>query len=114
MKWQHAFRQVHISIPLRKYSEEGFNNIKDLLIKPESAHVTYSFSREECVVELTVKGQGKPYRSKGKGENFYVAVDAALDKIEIQFQKYKEKIQSHKKYEKSKEGRLDAMLKKSL
>jgi putative sigma-54 modulation protein len=64
-----------------------------------SAEVILSFEKVRDsikIAEITMSVNGKVLKSVGKSEEFLKSIDIAVDKIEIQLKKYKEKKRSTK------------------
>jgi ribosomal subunit interface protein len=107
MKWKHTFSQVDVSKALKVYAEEIFGKTGKLLLKDSDWHIHYRMGRYEFEVEITVKNPDSHFKATAKGENLYMAVDVAAEKLHKQFLKRKEQLQAHKKYDRSRQGRLE-------
>jgi putative sigma-54 modulation protein len=107
MQVQFTFRQVDSSTALREYTQEQLERIERFLLCESRWQVHFSMGRYDCQVDVTVSGPWGYFRATGCADDFYHAVDLAAEKLGRQFQKRKEQLQSHKKPERSREGRLD-------
>jgi len=70
---------------LKKYFESIIN-----------AHVILSVEKYRHTAEITLKVSGLTLASKEESENMYTSIDHAVDKLERQVKRYKQKLQNHK------------------
>jgi ribosomal subunit interface protein len=108
MQWKFTFKQVDSSMALQTYSQDTFEKISGLLLKESQWHVFYSIGKFDFSVEVFVTNSHGRFKAKAVSkESLYIAVDSAADKLSKQFQKHKEKMQDHAKYDRSRQGRLE-------
>ncbi len=109
MQWKHSFKHVDVSESLQQYAEETLSKEARLLLKDSQWQIFYSKGKHhhECQVDVTVQNGTGHFKASGMSDSFYTAVDEAADKLSKQFQKKKEKLQHHKDYSKSREGRME-------
>ena len=60
------------------------------------AHVILSVEKYRQTAEITVKVSGLTLASKEESDNMYTSIDHAVDKLERQVKRYKQKLQNHK------------------
>jgi putative sigma-54 modulation protein len=70
---------------LRKYFERLIN-----------AHVILSVEKYRHIAEITLKVSGLTLASKEESDDMYSSIDHAVDKLERQVKRYKQKLQNHK------------------
>ena len=110
MQWKHTFKHVDVSDALKTYAEEALGKEERYLLKDSQWHIFYSKGKhKDCCVEVNVQNGTGHFKATAHSDSFYAAVDEAASKLSKQFQKKKEKIQHHKDFEKSKEGRLERL-----
>lgn len=106
-KWIFNFKQVDRSEALEQYTQDKLGQLEPYLLKDSQWHVFYSQGRYDHKVEVIVTNRdGKFKASCSSDESLYVAVDEVAFKLSRQFLKFKEKMQSHKKFDRSKKGRM--------
>jgi len=77
-------------------SIEGLTKFYDGIL---SAEITLSFEKVQNsikVAEITLGVNGKTLKSTGKSEEFIKSIDQAVEKVEVQLKKYKDKIRDVK------------------
>jgi ribosomal subunit interface protein len=107
MKWQFNFRHVDVSQSLREYTQEQFEKLSPYLLKDSRWQVNYTMGKYDYQVEVVVTNPDGRFKATAScTDSFYVAVDEAADKLGKQFVKLKEKMQDHKKFDRSKQGKM--------
>jgi putative sigma-54 modulation protein len=90
-----TFRQFGSSDSLKEYAKEKVERVNKYLDRAGEAHVVLSLERHLHHAEITIHSGAWVLRGKEKSEDMYASIDAAMDKIESQLRKYKEKIKNH-------------------
>jgi ribosomal subunit interface protein len=106
MKFKFNFHQVDSSQALAAYCQEEFERIGRFLLNDSTWQVVFRFGRYDCQVQADVNSPWGHFKATGKSDNFYRAVDEVADKLGKQFRKYKDRHQNHKKFDRSKRGKL--------
>jgi ribosomal subunit interface protein len=108
MLWKHNFKHVDVSESLQQYTEDTMTKEGRFLLKDSQWQIFYSKGKHhhECRVDITVQNGTGHFKASGESDSFYTAVDEAAEKLGKQFLKKKEKLQHHKDFGKSREGRL--------
>jgi putative sigma-54 modulation protein len=106
MKSNYTFKHLDYSESLVSYTNEKLDEIGQFLLKDGRSTVFYSKSQHDYVVEVTINTKQKFFKATAAAPDIYVAVDMIADKLEKQFIKVKEIYMNHKKFNQSKEGRL--------
>ena len=106
MKSNYTFKHLDYSDSLVSYTTEKLNEIGHFLLKDGRSAVYFFKSNHEFVVEISINTKQKFFKATASATDVYVAVDLMADKLEKQFLKVKEIYQDHKKFDLSKEGKL--------
>jgi putative sigma-54 modulation protein len=82
---------------IKKYAEDKVLKIKKYFPDPINAHVVLSTEkyRQKADINITLHN-GLVLKGKESTEDVYSSIDRAVDKIERQVRKYKDKIKRHK------------------
>ena len=109
MKIKCQFKSLQWSDGLVEYAHQKVVRLSKYELKPTTINVVFSAQRHEKVVEAFYVGSDAVYRAKAKSDDFYDSMDKVVEKIATQMAKRKSKVQHHKKFEKSHDGRLENM-----
>jgi putative sigma-54 modulation protein len=90
-----TFRQFGSSDALKEYAKEKVDRVNKYLDRAGEAHVVLSLERHLHHAEITIHSGAWVLRGKEKSEDMYASIDLAMDKIEAQLRKYKEKLKNH-------------------
>ena len=107
MKSNYTFKHLDYSESLVNYTDSKLDSIGQFLLKDGRCNVYYFKNQHEYVVEVSLHTKQKFFKATACSTDVYVAVDLMTDKLEKQFLKVKEIYQDHKKFDASKEGRLN-------
>lgn len=93
-----AFRQMDTSTALQNYASRKLESIlsKHVHGQDVSAQVVFSVERFWHIANFTITVNGLTVKSVERTENMYASVDLALDRLERQLRRYKERIRTHK------------------
>lgn len=106
-QWKFNFKQVDRSEALEDYTLDKLSELESYLLKASQWQISYSMGRYDHKVEVIVTNpDGKFKASCSSDESLYVAVDEVALKLSRQFVKFKEKMQAHKKFDRSRKGKL--------
>jgi putative sigma-54 modulation protein len=89
-------RHIEISEPIRELLTERLGHACKLLDKISSTHVTISVEKNRHTVEVVIHAHGATLHAKEETHDMYASIDQAVDKIETQAKRLKEKIKDHK------------------
>jgi len=89
-------RHVEITDPIRDNVTERLGHACKLLDKITSAHVTISVEKARHIVEIIIHSHGATLHAKEETHDMYASIDQAVDKIETQSKRLKEKIKDRK------------------
>jgi putative sigma-54 modulation protein len=92
-----TFRHMEASEPVRAYVEEKLSRVKKYIDEPIDAQAVLSVEKKiRHQAEFSIVAKGITIKGSEQTNDMYAAVDAAVDKIERQLKRYKEKIKEHK------------------
>jgi len=83
-----------IDANLRQHVEEKVDGLERLWPKIDDANIRFTSERGLYVSEITVSSGGMITRGEERQDNARAAFDGAIDKLESQLRRYKEKMQS--------------------
>lgn len=90
-----TFRQFGSSDSLKEYAREKVERVNRLLDRAGEAHVVLSLERHLHHADITIHSGAWVLRGRNKSEDMYASIDAAMDKIERQLRRYKDKLKTH-------------------
>jgi ribosome hibernation promoting factor len=88
-----TFRHTQPTEALKQYAEQKIHRVGKYFSQPLDAHVILAVDSKECqVAEVELHTHGATILGKEQHVDLYAAIDLAIDKIERQIKKQKEKI----------------------
>jgi putative sigma-54 modulation protein len=97
MKLSYTFKHMDSSPALIQHVEEQLNRMSRYELKPYDIHFSFSMLRHQRTCDVLVTGPNVRIRAEGQCNDIYEALDLALDKVERQLSRRKEKVQHHHK-----------------
>ena len=91
-----TFRHMESSEPLRKYAEEKTDRLAKYFFEPIEVHWVLSVEKIRHIADCTIVASGVTTKAHGDTQDMYSAIDMAIDKLEAQAKKHKEKTKEHK------------------
>ena len=92
-----TFRHVDSTPALRSYAEEKLQRVvKKYLRHPGNAHVILEVAKDRHTAEITLQADHESLSAKEVTHDLYSAIDLAIDKLEHQARKLKERRREHK------------------
>lgn len=91
-----TFRHLEATDALRNYACEKVAKIRKYINNPTDASVILSLEKHRHMAEIIINVNRTTINAKEVTEDMYAAIDLAMDKIERQVKKYKDKIKNHK------------------
>jgi putative sigma-54 modulation protein len=93
-----AFRHMDSSDALNDYATSKLEHVTDKYINGQDtdARVVFSVEKFWHIANFTVMVNGLTVKAIERTENMYSSVDLALDRLERQLRRYKDRIRSHK------------------
>lgn len=90
-----TFRQMAPVDSLKEYAREKVDRVHKYLDRAGEAHVVLSLERHLQHADITIHSGAFVLRGREKSEDMYASIDLAMDKIERQLRRYKERLKSH-------------------
>lgn len=90
-----TFRHLDPIDSLKNYAQEKVARVNKYLDSATEAHVVLSLERHLHHADITIHSGTYVLRGREKSEDMYASIDLAMDKIERQLKRYKEKLKSH-------------------
>lgn len=91
-----TFRHMDSSDALRDYAEEKSARLARYLVEPIEIHWVLSVEKIRHNADVTAVAGGISIKAQENTPDMYSAIDMALDKLEKQVKKHKEKVKDHK------------------
>ena len=89
-------RHTDITDALREYAEGKIRKMERYGSKAKEANVILSVEKYRHIAEISLNLNGFIVTAKEETDEMYSSIDKALDKIERQVHRYKEKLSDHK------------------
>ena len=90
-----TFRNLDSSDSLKEYAKDKVERVHKYLDRAGEAHVVLSLERHLHHADITIQSGAWLLRGREKSEDMYASIDLAMDKIERQLRRYKEKLKTH-------------------
>ena len=90
-----TFRHMDASDSLKEYARDKVERVNKYLDHAAEAHVVLSLERHLHHADITIHAGPFVLRGREKSEDMYASLDLAMDKIERQLKRYKEKLKHH-------------------
>lgn len=91
-----TFRHMTASEPIKNHAEEKMERLKKFLDSATEVHVVLSIERYLHKADVNIKAHGVLIRGEESSSDMYNSIDRAIEKIEKQLQRYRNKIQKHR------------------
>ena len=89
-----TFRNLGPSDSIKDYVNEKVAKVNKYLDQDAQAHVVLSLDRYVHLAEISIHAGRYHLRGREKSEDMYASIDLAMDKIERQLRRYKERIKN--------------------
>ncbi|MBI5562004.1 MAG: ribosome-associated translation inhibitor RaiA [Deltaproteobacteria bacterium] len=100
-----TFRHMDSSEALRQYAVEKSDRLSKYLFEPVDIHWILSVEKIRHIADVTVNANGVAIKAQAGTGGMYSAIDGAIDKVEKQVRKHKEKVKDHKPHSAEPEGK---------
>jgi putative sigma-54 modulation protein len=90
-----TFRQMDASDALKAYAQEKMDRLNRYIPSPLEADVVLSTERYLQVADLSLTANGVVVRGEDKSDDMYKSIDRAVEKIERQLKKLRQKVRRH-------------------
>jgi len=95
MRLNITFRNLDATDALKQYTSEKIERVHKYLDRAGEAHVVLSLERHLQHADISIHAGAFLLRGREKSEDMYASIDLAMDKIERQLRRYKEKLKRH-------------------
>jgi putative sigma-54 modulation protein len=89
-------RHIELTKSLADYVNSKVERLEKHLNNLVWAQVILTVEKYRQLAEIVVHGSQTTFRSKEESIDLYAAIDLALDKMEVQLRKFKEKMKTHR------------------
>ena len=100
MNLQISGHHIEVTAALREYVENKLEPVVRHFDKVNGVNVVLAVEKLKQKAEVTVHVPGKDIHVEEAGDDLYAAIDALFDKLDRQVQKYKQKMQDHRRGDK--------------
>ncbi len=91
-----TFKNLDPSDHLKSYVQNKLDKLDKLLDNPAEAHVVLSVEKIRHIAEIKIIGDRLSINCREKTSDMYSSIDMALDKLEKQIKKNKQKIKNYR------------------
>ncbi|MDO9262411.1 MAG: ribosome-associated translation inhibitor RaiA [Desulfosalsimonadaceae bacterium] len=91
-----TFKNLDPSDHLKSYVQNKLNKLDKLLDNPAEANVVLSVEKIRHIAEIKITGDRLNINCREKTNDMYSSIDMAMDKLEAQIKKNKQKIKNHR------------------
>lgn len=88
-------RNVQVTEPMKAYALEKISKIEKYNIRIIDINVMMDIQKLDHRIEIIIKADHVKIISRANTENMYASIDKAVDKIQAQLRKYRERIREH-------------------
>lgn len=96
MQFNITFRNLDATEALKAYAREKVERVNKYIDRATEAHVVLSLERYLHHADIGIHAGPFFLRGREKSPDMYASIDLAMDKIERQLKRYKEKVNAHK------------------
>lgn len=93
-----TFRHLDPIDSLKDYVKEKVERVNKYLDRAGEAHVVLSLERHLHNADISIHSGSWLLRGREKSEDMYASIDLAMDKIERQLRRYKERLKNHHRH----------------
>lgn len=91
-----TFRNMDSTDALRDHALDKLTKLDKYLFKPGTAHVIFNVEGARHVAEITLHIKGASYIGVGTSNDMYTSLDDAVDRLQKQMGRRKERVKGHK------------------
>ncbi len=101
-----TFRHMETSDALRSYAVEKSERLVKYLFEPIEIHWALSVEKIRHIADVNITANGVTIKAQESTPDMYSAIDMALEKLEKQVRKHKEKLKDHKPHTDQPPGKM--------
>jgi len=91
-----TFRHLSVEPEFKEYAESGFQKLVRYIHRPVSAQAIFSKEKNRYIIELNVLADSNQFFAREQDDNFYLAFDQALSKLESQIKRFRDRLKPNK------------------
>lgn len=91
-----TFRHMDAVEDFKKYSEEKLDRVNKYIDRPIEANIVLSVEKHRNIADISLVADRTVINGKEETDNMYSSIDLAVDKIERQLRKHKERLKNRK------------------
>ena len=91
-----TFRHLEATSSLKEYAKEKVSKVKQFFGSKNEISIVLSSEKHRYMADITLKTKKITINAREETDDMYSAIDLAVDKLDRQMKKYKEKIKHHK------------------
>lgn len=91
-----TFRNMESTDALKQHALDKLVKLDKYLVNPALAHIIFNLDGTRHVAEITMNVKGGRYVGVGSSNDMYTSIDGAVDKLEKQMSRMKERRKGHK------------------
>ena len=91
-----TFRNIDSTDGLKSHTLAKLTKLDKHIQKPVGMHVVFNVEHLDHIVEITLAANGNQYIVSNKSDNMYVSIDGAINKLQSQLKKDRDRIKKHK------------------
>src|SRR4051812_41456544 len=100
MQYKFTFKHMQALESIEAYATSRIEKLdKFSMHKASKVHCIFSVQKSDQVAEFIIDAGHTHVTAKAKDPTLYAAIDKAVDKLERQLLKHKEKVQKHHRFE---------------
>lgn len=99
-----TFKEVESTPAIKEYAEKKVEKFNKYITYPMEVHIILSVHKGLHSVEITCHAEHKELVALAKSENLYKSIDGAVNKIETQMKKEREKKKGHSNARRAQKG----------
>lgn len=96
MRFTVTFRNLEPTGALKEYAQEKLEKVQRFINREMEANVVFSIEKYLHIADITLTSKGVLFKGTAKSADMYVSIDQAVDKINLQARKRKERITNRK------------------
>ncbi|MEI6806276.1 MAG: ribosome-associated translation inhibitor RaiA [Myxococcaceae bacterium] len=91
-----TFRHIDATEPIKQHAIDKMMHLKKYLDDAAQVHVVLSIEKHAQRADIQVSSHGMMMRGKEDSSDLYNSIDRAIQKLETQIKRYKDKLSNHK------------------
>lgn len=89
-------RHINLDDDIKSYAEKKLLKAETFFDHIIEAHIVLSAEKHRRIAEVTLNVKNATFHATAETDDFYSAVDAVMEKVDVQIKKFKERIKDRK------------------